>query len=77
MNFISGPDGGDACRASLLRAGAEGGAAKSTGLREWVSGVEFFLAEACGFEDAFYFSRAFRQHHGYSPRDWRRSPEAL
>jgi AraC family transcriptional regulator of arabinose operon len=31
------------------------------------------VAEACGFEDAFYFSRAFRQHHGCSPRDWRRS----
>jgi AraC family transcriptional regulator len=30
------------------------------------------VAEACGFEDAFYFSRAFRQHHGCSPRDWRR-----
>lgn len=29
------------------------------------------VAEACGFEDAFYFSRAFRQHHGRSPRDWR------
>ena len=29
------------------------------------------VAEACGFEDAFYFSRAFRQHHGCSPREWR------
>lgn len=33
------------------------------------------VAEACGFEDAFYFSRAFRQHHGSSPRDWRLRPE--
>ena len=33
------------------------------------------VAEACGFQDPFYFSRAFRQHHGCSPRDWRMRTE--
>ncbi len=30
------------------------------------------IAQACGFGDSNYFSRAFRQHHGQSPRQWRR-----
>ncbi len=30
------------------------------------------VARESGFADAFYFSRAFRQQFGLSPRDWRR-----
>lgn len=29
------------------------------------------VAEACGFNDAFYFSRAFKNAYACSPREWR------
>ena len=31
------------------------------------------VAYNCGFRDSFYFSRAFKQHIGVSPREYRRS----
>ena len=30
------------------------------------------VALSCGYEDALYFSRAFRKKHGVSPREWRK-----
>ena len=30
------------------------------------------IAEACGFDNAFYFSRVFKKHTGQPPRDFRR-----
>ncbi|HCY52043.1 MAG TPA: hypothetical protein DHU65_04990 [Clostridiales bacterium] len=32
-----------------------------------------YIAEACGFSDALYFSRAFKKITGSSPRDYRRN----
>jgi AraC-like DNA-binding protein/mannose-6-phosphate isomerase-like protein (cupin superfamily) len=37
---------------------------------DYLSVVE--VAEACGYLDANYFTRLFRQRHGCAPRDWRR-----
>ena len=31
------------------------------------------IALSCGYEDALYFSRAFRKKHGVSPREWRQA----
>jgi two-component system, response regulator YesN len=30
------------------------------------------IAEELGYSDAFAFSKAFKQHTGLNPRDWRR-----
>ncbi|MBA3685388.1 MAG: helix-turn-helix transcriptional regulator [Planctomycetes bacterium] len=30
------------------------------------------VAERCGYDNQFYFSRAFKRHHGQSPEHWRR-----
>lgn len=29
------------------------------------------IASACGFEDALYFSRLFKKHHGRTPSEYR------
>jgi len=33
----------------------------------------YAVAEAVGYEDAFYFSRQFKRLTGVSPMDWRRA----
>ncbi|HYE06161.1 MAG TPA: AraC family transcriptional regulator [Planctomycetota bacterium] len=35
------------------------------------------VARACGYEDPFYFSRAFRRHHRASPTEFRRARHRL
>jgi AraC-like DNA-binding protein len=29
------------------------------------------ISQACGYPNQLHFSRAFKKHHGVSPREWR------
>lgn len=70
-------------RATLFRAFR---AVTGVSVKQWIDGRRFLRAQdllrvsdapvfevsrLCGFQDALYFSRAFKQRFGASPRDWR------